>query len=82
MNLCPLQQKQSEAVNMAVLEPRSKVAILSPALGHEQRVMKKASPTSGLYLRPDGPSQGSPKISTSHSETSGTASPPELEALP
>ena len=47
-----------------------------------QRVMKKASPTSGLYPRPNGPSQGSPEVTASHSETSRTTSPPELEALP
>ena len=81
-NLWPLQQKQSEAANLALLEPRPKVAILAPALRHGQRVMKKASPTSGLDPRPDGPSQGSLEVSTSHFETSGTASPLELKALP
>ena len=69
-------------MNLVLLEPKPEVAILAPTLGHGQRLMKKASPTSGLYPRPDGPSQGSPEFSASHSETFGTASPPELEALP
>ena len=64
---------------MALLEPRLEEVILAPTLKHGQRMMKKTSPTSGLYPRPDGSSQGSPEVSASHS---GTASPPELEALP
>ena len=39
-------------------------------------------PNSGLCPKPDDPSQESPELSASHSETSGTASPPEPEALP
>ena len=41
-----------------LLEPRPEVVILAPTLGHGQRVKKKTSPTSRLYPRPDGPSQG------------------------
>ena len=40
------------------------------------------TPTSGLYPRQDGPSQGSLEVFASHSETFGTTSPLELEALP
>ena len=69
-------------MNLELLEPRPKVAILAPTLGYGQRVMKKVFPTSGLCPRPDGPSQGSLEVSASHFETSGTTSPPELEALP
>ena len=69
-NLWPLQQRQSEAANLALLEPRPEMAILAPTLGHGQRVMKKTSPTSGLYPRPNGSSQGSPETSASHFETS------------
>ena len=43
---------------------------------------KKTSPTSGLYPRPDGSSQGSPETFSSHFEASWTTSPPELEVLP
>ena len=56
--------------------------MLAPALGHGQRVTKKTSPTSELYPRPDGSSQGSPETFTSHLKASWTTSPPELEALP
>ena len=38
-------------------------------------------PTSRFYPKLGGPSQGSPEVFASHSEISGTASPPELEAL-
>ena len=53
--------------------------MLAPALGHGQRVMKKMSPTSGLYPRPDGSSQGSPETFASHFEASWTTSPPSLK---
>ena len=67
---------------LGALGTSPEVAILDPALGHGHRVMKKTSSTSGLYPRPDGPSKGSPEVFASHSETSGTTSLPELEALP
>ena len=53
-----------------------------PRPGHGRKAMKKTSPTSGPYPGSDGSFQGSLEVSASHSETSRTASPPELEALP
>ena len=57
-------------------------ASLAPALGRGQKVKKKTTLISGLYLRTGGPSQESPKFSASHSGTSGTTSPLEPKALP
>ena len=69
-------------MHLALSEPRQEMEILAPALGHGQRAMKKTSPTSRLYPRPDGSFKGSLETSASHFETSWTTSPPELEALP
>ena len=57
-------------MNLVLSEPRMEMAMLAPTLGHGQRVMKKTSPTSGLYPRLVGSSQGSPETFASHFEAS------------
>ena len=68
-------------MNLALSAPQPKMAMLALALGHGQRVMKKTSPTSGLYPRLGDSSQGSPETFASHFKASWTKSPLELEAL-
>ena len=69
-------------MNLALSALRPEMEMFASALGHGQRVIKKTSPTSELYPRPDGSSQGSLETFASHFEASWTTSPPELEALP
>ena len=47
-NLWPWQQKQSEVAHLAHTEPRPEMAILTPALGHGQRAMKRTSQPRGF----------------------------------
>ena len=62
--------KAERGYELGSLGTSAGVAMPAPALGHEQSVTKKTSPTSGLYPRTDGSSQGSPETFTSHFEAS------------